>query len=146
MSHTDRIAEVTRSIESLGDKAASRIATLTSRLSAAEQREREAVAYGLAMRKALVEARDSLQFANDSPGGGIDDTIWMMHGPQTLFDYMDAALDESPPQALYSLRQQILAEIIAELPQGLSGDDAIDAYQELAMRLAEQGEGKGEKE
>lgn len=41
---------------------------------------------------ALIEARQALQFANDSPGGGIDDTIWMMHRNETLFDFMDAAI------------------------------------------------------
>lgn len=42
--------------------------------------------------EALLEAREALQFANDSPGGGISDTIWMMHRPETLFDFLDAAL------------------------------------------------------
>lgn len=46
----------------------------------------------LAARDALREAREALQFANDSPGGGISDTIWMMHRPETLFDFIDAAL------------------------------------------------------
>ena len=41
---------------------------------------------------ALVEARESLQFANDSPGGVAADTIWMIHRPETLFDFMDAAI------------------------------------------------------
>lgn len=40
----------------------------------------------------LREARETLQFANDSPGGPISDTIWMMHRPETLFDFLDAAL------------------------------------------------------
>jgi hypothetical protein len=95
--------------------AARKIASLRERLSAAEKERGEAVAYALAMRKAMVEARESLQFANDSPGGGIDDTIWMMHGPQTLFDYMDAALDQSAPAALSHLRQEIRREVLLEL-------------------------------
>ena len=41
---------------------------------------------------ALVEAREALQFANDSPGGVAADTIWMIHRPETLFDFMDAAI------------------------------------------------------
>ena len=41
---------------------------------------------------ALIESRHALQFANDNPNGGISDTIWMMHGPETLFDFMDAAI------------------------------------------------------
>ncbi len=44
------------------------------------------------LEKVLTEARESLQFANDNPGGGIDDTIWMMHRPETLFDFLDQAL------------------------------------------------------
>lgn len=49
--------------------------------------------------KALREVRQALQFANDSPNGPITDTIWMMHGPETLFDYIDAALDRAAKQA-----------------------------------------------
>lgn len=45
-----------------------------------------------ALRDALQESRHALQFANDSPNGPINDTIWMMHNPETLFDYMDYAL------------------------------------------------------
>jgi hypothetical protein len=48
---------------------------------------------------ALREVRQSLQFANDSPNGPIRDTIWMMHGPETLFDYIDAALASAPAPA-----------------------------------------------
>lgn len=40
----------------------------------------------------LSEAREALQFANDTPNGPICDTIWMMHRPETLFDFMDEAL------------------------------------------------------
>ncbi|WP_434513820.1 hypothetical protein AB6Q56_14665 [Dechloromonas sp. ARDL1] len=42
--------------------------------------------------EALEKSREALQFANDSPGGGIVDTIWMMHSPETLFDFMDATI------------------------------------------------------
>ena len=36
-------------------------------------------------------ARQSLQVANDTPNGPINDTIW--HGPaETLFDFMDHAI------------------------------------------------------
>lgn len=42
--------------------------------------------------EALKEAREALQFANDTPGGAISDTIWMMHRPETLFDFMDVAI------------------------------------------------------
>lgn len=43
--------------------------------------------------KVLHQSREALQFANDSPNGPITDTIWMMHTPETLFDYMDNALN-----------------------------------------------------
>ena len=40
---------------------------------------------------ALKAARQSLEVANDEPGGPIRDTIW--HGPaETLFDFIDAAI------------------------------------------------------
>lgn len=41
---------------------------------------------------ALIESRHALQYANDNPNGGISDTIWMMHRPETVFDFMDAAI------------------------------------------------------
>lgn len=44
------------------------------------------------MRIAMIDVRHALQFANDTPGGGINDTIWMMHQNETLFDFIDAAL------------------------------------------------------
>ena len=40
----------------------------------------------------VIEARQALQFANDTPCGPINDTIWMMHGPETLFDFLDSAI------------------------------------------------------
>lgn len=42
--------------------------------------------------EALCEARETLQFASDSPLGPIQDTILMMHRNQTLFDFLDAAI------------------------------------------------------
>ncbi len=44
------------------------------------------------LRSVLVEVRHALQFASDSVGGGINDTLWMMHGQETVFDFIDAAL------------------------------------------------------
>lgn len=41
---------------------------------------------------ALKDAREALEFANDTPGGPIIDTIWMMHRPETLLDHLDAAI------------------------------------------------------
>lgn len=40
----------------------------------------------------LRDIRQSLQFANDNPGSGISDTIWMMHRQQTVFDAIDELL------------------------------------------------------
>lgn len=48
-----------------------------------------------ALLKTLIEAREALQFANDSPKGPICDTIWMMHRPETLFDFLDVAIENS---------------------------------------------------
>jgi len=45
------------------------------------------------LRKALVDVRHALQFANDSPNGGITGTLWMMHSPETVFDFIDATLE-----------------------------------------------------
>ena len=42
----------------------------------------------------LQSVRESLQFANDTPNGGINDTIWMMHRNETLFDFIDSELDQ----------------------------------------------------
>lgn len=44
------------------------------------------------LRGVLRDVRHALQFANDSPNGGITDTLWMMHRPETVFDFIDAAL------------------------------------------------------
>lgn len=44
----------------------------------------------------LLAVRETLQFANDSPNGPINDTIWMMHKPETLFDFIDSRLYGCP--------------------------------------------------
>ena len=41
---------------------------------------------------ALIQSRHALQLANDMPNGPVQDTIWMPHSPETLFDFMDAAI------------------------------------------------------
>lgn len=41
---------------------------------------------------ALIAVRHALQYANDNPGGGITDTLWMIESPQTVFDFLDAAI------------------------------------------------------
>jgi hypothetical protein len=63
---------------------AEELASAAFALGAAQEREECA--------KVLREAREALQFSNDTPNGAITDTIWMMHRPETLFDFMDAAI------------------------------------------------------
>lgn len=53
------------------------------------------------IREALSLVREALQLANDTPNGGITDTIWMPHAPQTLFDFIDEALAQ--PAAVVEL-------------------------------------------
>lgn len=48
-----------------------------------------------ALLAAMIDARHAMQFANDTPNGPIADTIWMMHGFETLFDFMDAAIEKA---------------------------------------------------
>ena len=69
------------------------------------QREAELDAEIVRLREALRKSREALQFANDSPGGGISDTIWMMHDPENLFDFMDEAL--SSPASTAALNELI---------------------------------------
>lgn len=58
------------------------------------EKERDSLrAVNAELLEALTEARHALQFANYTPGGPINDTIWMMHRPETLFDFMDAAIE-----------------------------------------------------
>lgn len=47
----------------------------------------------------LREVREAIHFANESPGGAISDTIWMMHRPETLLDFIDAAIDRAGGKA-----------------------------------------------
>jgi hypothetical protein len=42
----------------------------------------------------LQAIRQSLQLANDTTDGGISDTLWLIDKPQTVFDAMDALLDQ----------------------------------------------------
>jgi len=48
---------------------------------------------------ALIEARHVLQLANDTPNGPIVDTIWMMHRPETLFDFIDSMIAKARCEA-----------------------------------------------
>ena len=69
---------------------------LERRLREAEGRLHDVATHCANVEFALREVRESLQFANDSPGGPITDTIWMMHRPETLFDFIDSTLQ--PPK------------------------------------------------
>jgi hypothetical protein len=44
--------------------------------------------------------REALQFANESPGGPITDTIWMLHRAQTVFDALDECIALLGPSRL----------------------------------------------
>lgn len=46
------------------------------------------------VRQRLLDIRHSLQFANDSPGGGISDTLWMTHDNETVFDALDSVIED----------------------------------------------------
>lgn len=48
---------------------------------------------------ALREAREALRVANETPNGPITDTIWMMDRPETLFDFIDAAIAKATGSA-----------------------------------------------
>lgn len=45
--------------------------------------------------KTLIAVRHALQLANDTPNGGITDTLWMPDGTETIFDFIDAAKGDS---------------------------------------------------
>lgn len=48
------------------------------------------------LRKVLIDVRNALQLANDTPNGGISDTLWMPDQPETVFDFIDAAMAAAP--------------------------------------------------
>ena len=90
----DRLIECLRARTNPGDceAAAFRIEELRARVA-------ELALQSDALLAAMQEARETLQFANESPGGPITDTIWMMHRPETLFDLIDAALEVQPAES-----------------------------------------------
>lgn len=45
-----------------------------------------------ALRNALQDVREALHLENEKLRGPICDTIWMPHGAETLFDFLDAAI------------------------------------------------------
>lgn len=49
--------------------------------------------------EALKESLRALQIADETRNGPINDTIWMPVGPETLFDFMDAAIAAVEQQA-----------------------------------------------
>jgi hypothetical protein len=82
------------------------------------------------LRKVLIDVRQALQFANDSPGGGINDTIWMMHTPEMLFDFIDAALAQPESAtgttgAIELLPEDLLDELNDAVIEAFNGAFAI---------------------
>lgn len=45
----------------------------------------------------LIALRHALQTINETEGGAINDTLWMPHGNQTVFDFLDQAINEASP-------------------------------------------------
>lgn len=58
---------------------------------------------------AIKEVRESLRFANDCPDGPITDTIWMMHRPETMFDFMTSTI-AAAEQAQQLVARDVLIE------------------------------------
>lgn len=100
------------------------------------------------LQETLRAVREALQLANDTPNGPINDTIWMPHGPETLFDFIDAALD-APQQPAVSAEpvacpypcgwvelQRIIIEAGAYLARGLvEGEPLTEQQRTEVMRM-----------
>ena len=93
--HAKKIGNPAGDIPAVMHSAAAHIEDLVRRLREVEGRLHDVATHCANVEFALREVRESLQFANDSPGGPITDTIWMMHRPETLFDFIDSTL-QSP--------------------------------------------------
>lgn len=96
---TDHAKKLRRNAEKVGRPAGDVPAVMhqaAAHIEDLERRLREVIQHRNALLSALKEARESLQFAADSPGGLGADTIWMMHRHETLFDFMDAAIENQP--------------------------------------------------
>lgn len=89
------------------------------------------------IREALESVREALQMANDSPNGGISDTIWMPHTPQTLFDFIDEALAQQPAAVVELTNREITA--VLGKSAGLTATKIIRAV--IAAHIAKQGGG-----
>ena len=72
-----------------------KIAEYIEAYAAQAQELKDAWERNAALLVAFNEVKHSLQFANDSPNGPIQDTVWMMHDNETLFDFIDSALTNS---------------------------------------------------
>lgn len=72
------------------------------------------------LRAALIAVREALQHANDSHNGGIVDTLWMLNGPETVFDFIDTALESRAADALDSqpTARPTAKQLIAQLHDG----------------------------
>lgn len=79
-------------IEKQRNHLATKVADLELALFAENQKRADVERERDQLLAALKEAREALAFANDTPGGPIIDTIWMMHRPETLLDHLDAAI------------------------------------------------------
>lgn len=123
MSCADRIEKVTKDIQAMSDKAAEHIATLTARLSAAEQREREAVAYAERLRGILRHIEC--------------ESINAEHMAQE-------ALEITPPKAIAYLRQQHM-ELCAKECDSIQRkhEDAAKREDDVEERAFREGESCG---
>jgi len=81
-----------RHIQSVLEDAQQTIACLQAKLDQSEARVRE-------LKATIVDIRESLELANNMPNGPISDTIWHTEY-ETLFDYIDAALNKEPGNAV----------------------------------------------
>lgn len=77
------------------------------------------------LQQSLIDIRHSLQFANDSPNAGINDTLWMMHSPETIFDAFDSALENLA--TIISPDEDLPTEAIIVVEYGVDGLVAMSA-------------------
>lgn len=91
---------------------------------------------------AIQEVREALQFASDSPAGPIRDTIWMMHRPETLLDFIDGTLKglfpESTATAFVGARNMLYAGLFED-----ETEDERDARLALAHAMTQAAKGSG---
>ena len=70
----------------------------------------------------LTEIRQSLEFANECPNSCINDTLWMVGRPQTIFDAIDSLIEELKTQTILSQGEPTISkmEIVEPASQNLS--------------------------